>query len=122
MKLGLKPHADGATITVLLQDKQVGGLQFLKDDCWFTASTAPDALLINTCDYMEIMSNGIFKSPVHRVVTNSKRERVSITIFGYPHPEEEIEPLQELVDETTPRMYKKVTNYFELFYKYTQLA
>ncbi|PHT28404.1 hypothetical protein CQW23_32000 [Capsicum baccatum] len=29
---GIKPHADGSAITILLQDKEVGGLQILKDD------------------------------------------------------------------------------------------
>jgi len=30
--LGLKPHTDGSSITFLLQDKEVEGLQVLKDD------------------------------------------------------------------------------------------
>ena len=32
----------------------------------------------------QIMSNGIFKSPVHRVVTNSERERISLAVFSSP--------------------------------------
>ncbi|KAM7268177.1 hypothetical protein ACFE04_010343 [Oxalis oulophora] len=120
--IGCKPHADGSAITVLLQDKEVQGLQFLKDDQWFTAPIIPEALLVNIGDQIEIMSNGIFKSPVHRVVTNSTRERISVAIFGLPQPEQEIEPVAELVDETRPRLYKKVTDYVSLYFKYYQLG
>lgn len=52
--LGLKPHSDGSGITVLLQDKEVEGLQLLKDDQWFRVPTIPDALLVNLGDQMEV--------------------------------------------------------------------
>jgi len=120
--IGSKPHADGSAITVLLQDKEVEGLQFLKDDQWFTAPIVPEALLVNIGDQIEIMSNGIFKSPVHRVVTNSTRERISVVIFSIPQPGREIEPAAGLVDESRPRLYKKVTNYVDLYFKYYQLG
>ncbi|XP_071724446.1 protein LATERAL BRANCHING OXIDOREDUCTASE 1-like [Rutidosis leptorrhynchoides] len=120
--IGSKPHTDGGTITVLLQDKEVQGLQFLKDDQWFTAPIVPEALLVNVGDMMEIMTNGIFRSPMHRVVTNPKKERISVAIFGIPRPEQEIEPVAELVNETRPRMYKKVKNYAALWFKYYQIG
>lgn len=52
--LGVKPHADGTLITLLLQDKEVEGLQFLKGDKWFRAPIVPDALLINVGDQVEV--------------------------------------------------------------------
>ena len=52
--LGVKPHADGSAITYLLQDKEVEGLQFLKDDEWFRAPIVPEALLINVGDQAEV--------------------------------------------------------------------
>ncbi|KAM7267030.1 hypothetical protein ACFE04_009196 [Oxalis oulophora] len=120
--IGCKPHADGTAITVLLQDKDVEGLQFLKDHQWFTAPIVPEALMVNIGDQIEIMSNGIFKSPMHRVVTNSTRERISVAIFAVPQPEQEIEPAAELIDESRPRLYKKVTNYVDLYFKNYQLG
>ncbi|XP_038697764.1 protein SRG1-like isoform X5 [Tripterygium wilfordii] len=51
--LGLKPHADGSGITMVLQDKEVEGLQFLKDSKWFRAPIVPEALLINIGDQVE---------------------------------------------------------------------
>lgn len=114
--LGLKPHADGSTITFLLQDKEVEGLQVLKDDQWVGVPIIPQALLINLGDQSELTSNGIFKSPVHRVVTNSERERISVATFLLPHPDMEIEPANGLVNEQRPRLYKKVKNYVSLYF------
>lgn len=51
---GIKPHADGVGITLLLQDESVEGLQFLKDDKWYRAPIIPEALLINVGDQAEV--------------------------------------------------------------------
>lgn len=66
------------------------------------------------------MSNGIFKSPVHRVVTNSERERISLAVFCIPESENEIEPVDGLVNESRPRLYKKVKNYVDIYFQYYQ--
>lgn len=119
--LGLKPHADGSAITIVLQDKEVEGLQFLKDDQWFRVPIQlPHALLINVGDQSEVMSNGFFKSPVHRVVTNSERERTSVAVFCSPDPDNDIEPVDGAVSETRPRLYKKVQDYVSKYFQYYQ--
>lgn len=53
--LGVKPHADGSAITVLLQDKEVEGLQLLKDNQWFGVPIVRDALTINVGDQIEVI-------------------------------------------------------------------
>ena len=68
----------------------------------------------------QIMSNGIFKSPVHKVVTNSERERISLAVFCLPELNEEIGPIDRLVDESRPRLYKKVKNYVGIYFEYHQ--
>ncbi|KAJ1287492.1 hypothetical protein BS78_02G013800 [Paspalum vaginatum] len=40
----------------------------------------PYTLLINLGNVMEVMNNGVFKSPVHRVVTNVENERISLGV------------------------------------------
>jgi isopenicillin N synthase-like dioxygenase len=55
--LGVKPHADGSSLTNLLQDKQVEGLQVLKDNQWFKVPIIPDALVINVGDLLEVGNN-----------------------------------------------------------------
>ncbi|KAL6606738.1 hypothetical protein ACP70R_042391 [Stipagrostis hirtigluma subsp. patula] len=105
---GVKPHSDGTFVTVLMADHSVGGLQVLKDGVWYDVPTSPHTLLINMGDQMEIMSNGIFKSPVHRVVTNAEKERLSVVLFYSVDPERDIKPAIELVNEKRPVLYKKV--------------
>ncbi|XP_020218690.1 protein SRG1 [Cajanus cajan] len=118
--LGLKPHADGSVITFLLQDKQEEGLQVLKDDQWFKVPIVPHALLINVGDQMEILSNGIFRSPVHRAVINAENERLTVAMFCTPDPEKEIKPLDKLVNESRPALYRPVKKYTEIYFQYYQ--
>ncbi|CAI0629470.1 unnamed protein product [Linum tenue] len=105
--IGVKPHADASALTFLLPDKEVGGLQFLKDNEWFTVPIIPHALLVNVGDQAEIMSNGVFKSPVHRVVTNSEKDRHSLAVFCIPSAGQEIKPDEGLISETRPALYRK---------------
>ncbi|XP_042003434.1 protein SRG1-like [Salvia splendens] len=116
--IGLRPHTDGTVLTLLLQDSQVRGLQLLHDNKWLSVPIMPQALLVLAGDLLELMSNGIFKSPMHRVVINSEAERNSVAMFFSPDVAEEIEPLDQLVDEDRPKMFKKVTNYAGTFYNY----
>ena len=57
------------------------------------------------------MSNGIFKSPMYRVVTNLERERISVAVFYSPDSDKEIEPIGKLFNDSRPRLYRKVKNY-----------
>ncbi|XP_074283680.1 protein LATERAL BRANCHING OXIDOREDUCTASE 1-like [Silene latifolia] len=118
---GVRPHSDESTITVLLQDKDVPeGLHVLKDDQWFKVPVTPGALFINLGDFGEVMSNGIFKSVMHRVVTNPVKERVSVAAFCTPHPETDVEPIAELVSSNRPKMYNKVNKMtFKQIYMHT---
>lgn len=76
--------------------------------------------MISSVFPLQIMSNGIYKSPVHRVVTNSERERNSLAMFCAVDPETEFEPVAQLVDEKRPRMFKAVKNYLEIYFHYYQ--
>nr|XP_043622669.1 codeine O-demethylase-like [Erigeron canadensis] len=116
--LGIKPHADATVITFLLQDKEVEGLEILKDDQWFRVPIVPDALTINFGDEIEIMSNGIFKSPVHRVSVNSEKERMTLALFCMPQTETNIVvPVEELVTDETPRLYKDATYTLDFYFE-----
>ena len=63
------------------------------------------------------MSNGIFKSPLHRVVTNSERERLTVAVFCTPDSSRYIEPAEDLISEKRPRLYKKVNNYVRIYFE-----
>ncbi|XP_010535843.1 PREDICTED: protein SRG1-like [Tarenaya hassleriana] len=115
--LGIKPHADSSTITLVLPDIEVESLQFLKDGKWYKPPIVPATILIVVGDQIEIMSNGIYKSPMHRVVANMERERVSVATFCSPDPERDIQPVEELVTETSPRLYKTMNKYVDIYFE-----
>ncbi|XP_031287391.1 probable 2-oxoglutarate-dependent dioxygenase ANS [Pistacia vera] len=115
--LGVKPHSDTGGITILLQDKDVEGLQVRVDGNWFKVAIIPDALVINLGDQMQIMSNGIFKSPLHRVVTNPEKLRMSVAVVSEAEVDKEIGAVDELVNEERPRLYKNVKNFGAVVYE-----
>ncbi|KAL3920696.1 MAG: hypothetical protein SGILL_003128, partial [Bacillariaceae sp.] len=91
--LGISPHRDAGFLTVLLQDVDCHSLQVLKDDQWITIHPEPYAFTINTGDMAEVWSNGKYKAPLHRVLSNETRERYSTPFFYNPSYATRVEPL-----------------------------
>lgn len=58
---------------------------------------------------MQVMTNGRFKSVKHRVVTNTKRSRISMIYFAGPPLSEKIAPLSCLVPKQDDWLYKEFT-------------
>ncbi|KAK9268790.1 hypothetical protein L1049_000553 [Liquidambar formosana] len=80
---GMMPHTDSDFLTILYQD-QVGGLQLVKDDRWFSVKPKPDALIINIGDLFQAWSNGVYTSVEHQVVASEEGERFSVAYFYCP--------------------------------------
>ena len=55
------------------------------------------------------MNNGIFKSPVHRVVTNAEKERISPAMLYAVERDNVLEPAAGLLDEKRPARYRRIT-------------
>ncbi|KAH9604335.1 hypothetical protein KSS87_001607 [Heliosperma pusillum] len=117
--LGIKPHSDGTCMTILLPDNEVDGLQVQKDEVWYKVPVIPGALFINFGDLGEVMTNGLFKSAIHRVVTNLDKDRLSLAAFCTPEDRYEIGPLSELITDDQPQMYKKfdIHEYRRVFFE-----
>ncbi|KAL3532272.1 hypothetical protein ACH5RR_005793 [Cinchona calisaya] len=116
--LAAKSHSDASALTFFIQDKEVESLQILLSDQWFKFPIIdPQAILVNIGDQVEIMTNGIFKSPIHRFVPTSKTERITtISTFFTPDKGCVIEPAEGLIDEKRPRLYKQVVDYAGFFF------
>ncbi|KAJ8632472.1 hypothetical protein MRB53_025808 [Persea americana] len=116
---GLPGHKDPNALTVLLQD-QVPGLQVLFGGKWVTVKPIPGTFVVNIGDQIQVLSNGIYKSILHRALVNSHEERMSIPTFYCPSPDAVIGPAQELVDDHHPAIYKNFTykEYYELFWNH----
>ncbi|XP_057846266.2 oxoglutarate-dependent flavonoid 7-O-demethylase 1 isoform X2 [Cryptomeria japonica] len=107
---GLRPHSDGDVLTILLDD-QVVGLQVRKGVEWFNVSPVPGSLVVNVGDFLEIISNGKYKSAEHRAVANTNQYRMSIVMFLSPQDDVRIAPAPELIDETHPRLYHSTVSH-----------
>ncbi|XP_023552481.1 protein DMR6-LIKE OXYGENASE 2-like [Cucurbita pepo subsp. pepo] len=105
---GLPPHSDQCLLTVLLQN-HVAGLQILHDHQWLTVNPIPNALLVNTADQLEIMSNGKYKSVLHRAMVNDKATRISIAMAIGPSSQTLVAPLPELLHKhNSPPLFKSI--------------
>ncbi|XP_074280206.1 gibberellin 20 oxidase 2-like [Silene latifolia] len=99
--LGTGPHCDPTSLTVLFQD-DVGGLEVFVDDKWQSVEPRADALVINIGDTLMAMTNGIYKSCLHRAVVNDNVERVSMAFFLCPREDKLIQPPNQISE---PRKY-----------------
>ncbi|KAM5560175.1 2-oxoglutarate-dependent dioxygenase 11-like [Rosa sericea] len=107
--LGLSAHADAGTITVLMQEDNVIGLQIRKQGQWVSVKPIPNSFVVNVGDALEIWSNGKYKSIEHRAVTNESKARMSYASFIFPDVDVEIEPFDHILESSgTIQMYKKV--------------
>lgn len=66
------------------------------------------------------MTNGIFKSPVHRVVTSAEKQRFSVVVFYAPELNKEIGPEDGLINEECPRLFKNMKDYANIHWEYYQ--
>ncbi|KAK7387323.1 hypothetical protein VNO78_28042 [Psophocarpus tetragonolobus] len=108
LTLGFQSHSDIGAITLLIQD-DVGGLQILKDrHNWVTVHPFSDAILVLLADQTEIITNGKYRSCVHRAITNPDRARLSVATFHDPAKTVKISPASELIDESSPAKYRDV--------------
>lgn len=107
LALGLAAHSDPWGITLLMQDN-VGGLQIWHKDHWVHITPIPNTLVINLGDTIQILSNGKYKSAMHRVVANNNKERMSVVTACGPSMDTFIAPIPQLLDSSHPPIYNEI--------------
>ncbi|XVF34761.1 hypothetical protein REPUB_Repub18cG0086800 [Reevesia pubescens] len=107
--MGLAPHTDSSLFTLIYQGT-IGGLQLYNDNAgWVPVEPIEGALVLNVGDLMSIITNGKFKSVLHRAVVNNTHHRVSSAYFYGPPIDAKISPLKKLIDHDHPPLYRPVT-------------
>ncbi|GJN33832.1 hypothetical protein PR202_gb22458 [Eleusine coracana subsp. coracana] len=79
------------------KDAQVGGLQLLKDGEWVDVPPMRHSIVVNLGDQLEVITNGRYKSVMHRVLAQPDGNRMSIASFYNPGGDAVIFPAPELV-------------------------
>lgn len=105
LALGVEAHTDVSALTFILHN-MVPGLQLFYEGKWVTAKCVPNSIIMHIGDTIEILSNGKYKSILHRGLVNKEKVRISWAVFCEP-PKEKIilKPLPETVSETEPPLF-----------------
>ncbi|XP_071686567.1 flavanone 3-dioxygenase 3-like [Rutidosis leptorrhynchoides] len=106
LALGMPPHTDYGTMTILNQNQQ--GLEIMDHDKkWHSVPYVEGALIVQLGDQLEVMSNGRYKSTPHRAILNMQKKRISIASLHSMQLDKKVGPAPELVDEQHPVAYKE---------------
>jgi len=105
--MGVNEHTDAGVLTVLLQDDQAG-LEGFRNDGWHLVEPRRDALVINIGDILQVWSNDQYQAALHRVVTNTTDDRISVPFFLSPSYGTNYAPLPSTVDAAHPARYRPI--------------
>ena len=107
-QLAVHHHTDAGAITLLYQD-DVPGLQVQRGERLVLVEPVPGALTINLGDMLQVWSNDHYCSPVHRVLANAERTRLSAPFFWNPSYTTVCEPLPALLRGGERAHYRAVS-------------
>ncbi|KAI1310190.1 hypothetical protein EDD11_003897 [Mortierella claussenii] len=93
-------HTDYGSITLLMQ-KDIPGLEVQasrvhKDVPWLAAPVIPNTILVNIADHLQMWTNGLLKSTMHRVMYNPQQlhhSRYSIACFIHANDSTKLDPI-----------------------------
>ncbi|KAK3417352.1 hypothetical protein EUGRSUZ_H03096 [Eucalyptus grandis] len=111
LTVGTASHSDPDFLTILLQD-EIGGLQVYYQDQWVDVPPVAGALVVNIGDLLQLISNDIFESVEHRVLSKDVGPRLSIACFFtlYDDPASKVYgPIKELLSEDRPALNREIT-------------
>ncbi|GAA6018310.1 hypothetical protein JCM10207_000799 [Rhodosporidiobolus poonsookiae] len=93
---GLGAHSDFSSFTLVCQEPDSKpGLEVLNlNGKWVSAPPLPGCdFVVNTGDFLEQTTGGVFKSTIHRVYNRTGSRRYSLPFFFSPSPSATIQPL-----------------------------
>ncbi|EOA12558.1 hypothetical protein CARUB_v10026825mg [Capsella rubella] len=104
MVVGAPDHTDVNGITLLVANEALG-LQAFKDDHWIDAKYITSGIIVIIGDQFLRMSNGKYKSVVHRATMDKEKTRISWPVFLESSLDHVFGPLPELTtdDESVPK-------------------
>ncbi|KAI3508383.1 hypothetical protein L1887_23390 [Cichorium endivia] len=107
LTLGLPPHSDYSCITIVLHSSCGLEIMDASNNTWQLVPDLHGALQVHVGDHVEVLSNGLYKSMVHRVTVNNEKTRVSIASLHSMGIDEKMTTAEELITDEHPKKYKE---------------
>ncbi|KAG7569487.1 Non-hem dioxygenase N-terminal domain [Arabidopsis thaliana x Arabidopsis arenosa] len=104
---GLDPHTDVSGLTLILPN-EIPGLQVFKDDHWFGLENIPSAVIVIIGDQIERLSNGRYKSVLHKTTVDKERTRMSWPVLVRPTNDMVVGPFPEIIGHDNPPKFKHI--------------
>jgi len=103
-------HTDIDLFTILPR-ATADGLQLLNSkDEWVDVVVPDNAFIINAGDMLQNITNGVYKSAKHRVVSNKKNiERYSMVAFIHPRPTDRMDPLAKFITQVGSQKFANLS-------------
>ena len=118
-KFGAGAHTDWGSFTILATD-QTPGLQIQMGDTLLPVPPKHGCLIINSGDQIAHLTNDHYRSAMHRVVTESTKERFSTAVFTYFGMYATVGPMHMYVSNDTPPRYEYRTTKDYFHFKLTE--
>ena len=103
-------HTDYGTVTLVFQDS-VEGLEALVDGQWLTVPVVPGTVTVNVADLLSRWTNGIYRSPKHRVAlpgADVTRSRYSTVFFYNPNSQVTVRCMDSCCSADRPRQFPPI--------------
>ncbi|KAJ6453392.1 hypothetical protein C8R45DRAFT_1083115 [Mycena sanguinolenta] len=108
--IGSGKHSDFGTFTILLQQPEMEALQVdAPQTGWTFVPPVPGTVVVNLGDQCTICTNGVFRSPIHRVMSRPGPDRYSIPLFFLADFDVVLQPDDSFVTAEHPSQYEPVT-------------
>nr|AAR13692.1 Fe2+ dioxygenase-like protein [Brassica oleracea] len=109
--LGLPPHSDYSCITILLQN--LTGLEIFHLSAhggsgrWVLVPEVKGVLKVHIGDHVEVLSNGLYNSVIHKVTLNEEKTRISLASLHSLGMDDKMSVPYQLVNNENPARYRE---------------
>ncbi|KAL0721335.1 hypothetical protein Bca4012_035934 [Brassica carinata] len=108
LDIGAEAHTDFAAMALLVSNG-VPGLQVFKDNHWFDVECINSAVVVLVGDQIMRMSNGRYKSVLHRAKMDKEKTRMTWPVLVDPKGGLVVGPLPELIRDENPPKFEALT-------------
>ena len=119
-------HTDINLFTILPVASSNGLEVKTRSGKWIRAKGVEDSFIINAGDFLQIYTNGLYQSSVHRVRRchdNANKDRYSMVMFVHPRSDVILDPLECCIKKTGgKKLFATATRYEMLMERLTDLG